>query len=219
MHGDHLDAAVFRDLGEARGVLVGIVPALAHLQRDRQLHRLHRRFQDPGGLGLVAHQRGAGIAVDHLLHRAAEIDVDDGGAAILVELGGLGHHMRLAAGKLHRHRRFLGHILGHAQRLAVLPDHRFAGDHLGHHQPGAAALDQAAERQVGDARHGRQDHGVLEFHRADLNAHFLITRFRCPKTEQCYRPAGRCCKAKKSFPSPMIESPANPGRSRFPGRT
>ena len=39
----------------------------------------------------VAHQRAAGVAVDDLLDRAAHVDVDDRRAAILVELGRLGH--------------------------------------------------------------------------------------------------------------------------------
>ena len=57
------------------------------------------------------------MAVHHLLHRAAEIDVDEGGAAIGVEARRLGHHRGLAAGELHRHRLLLGRVLGHASGI------------------------------------------------------------------------------------------------------
>ncbi len=100
---------------------------------------------------LVAHQRRAGMAVDHFLDRAAEIDVDDLRAAIGVELGRLGHDTRLAAGELHRHRLFLGAALCHRQRLSRFADHRLARDHLRDHKPGAQPLDQTAKRQIGDA--------------------------------------------------------------------
>ena len=56
------------------------------------------------------------------------------GAAILVELRRLGHHLGLAAGELHGHRKFLGRVLRHQQGLARFADHRLAGDHLGHDQ-------------------------------------------------------------------------------------
>ena len=75
----------------ARRVAVLVVPAGAHLQRDRQIDRPDRRLEDARGLPLVAHQRRAGMAVHHLLDRAAEIDVDEAGAAVGIELGRLGH--------------------------------------------------------------------------------------------------------------------------------
>ena len=58
-----------------------MVPAHAHLQRHRHRDGAHRRREQPPGRFLVAHQRGAGLLADrHLLHRAAEIDVDQVGA-------------------------------------------------------------------------------------------------------------------------------------------
>ena len=99
---------------------------------------------------LVAHQRRTGMAVDHLFDRAAEIDVDDTGAAVGLELRRLGHHPRLAAGELHRHWLFLGAALRHQQRLPGVADGRFAGDHLGDDQGCALALHHAPERQIGD---------------------------------------------------------------------
>jgi hypothetical protein len=57
-----------------------------------------------GGERDLPHQSGAGVAVHHLLDRAAHVDVDDRGAPVLVELGGFRHLDRRAAGELHRDR-------------------------------------------------------------------------------------------------------------------
>ena len=68
-------------------------------------HRTDRRVQDRRGGGLVAHQRRAGLLAErHLLHRAAEVDVDQVGAAVHREPRRLGHRRRLAAGELQRAR-------------------------------------------------------------------------------------------------------------------
>ena len=170
------DSAIFARRGALRLLLV---PAGAHLQRDRQIDRLDRRFEDARGMHFVAHQRRAGMAVDDLFHRAAEIDVDQPRAAIGVELGRLGHDLRLAAGELHRHRLLLGAALRHRQRLPRLADRRLAGDHLGDDKRGAVPLDEAAERQVGHPRHRRQDDRVFERDRAERNAHFIIKSLNC----------------------------------------
>ncbi len=150
MHGDHLHAGILGDARQGRRVAAVHVPAGAHLQRHRQVDRLDHRRDDVAGQLLVAHQRRAGIAIDHLLHRTAHIDVDDRGAAVLVELGGFRHHLGLAAGQLNRHGEFLGAGGRHLHGLAVGADHGLAGDHLGHDQAGAAALGQATERHVRD---------------------------------------------------------------------
>ena len=70
-------------------------------------------------------------------------------------------------GELHRHRLLdrVPHRL--LQRLAGLAHHRLAGDHLADRQPRAVALDHAPERQIGDARHRRQDHRRCDLDRAD----------------------------------------------------
>ena len=73
----------------------------------------------------------------------------------------------LAAGELERHRlldRVPQRLL---QRLAGFADHRLAGDHLADRQPGAVALDDSPERQIGDARHRRQDHRRVDADRTD----------------------------------------------------
>src|ERR1044072_5203671 len=70
---------------------------------------------------LVAHQGRAGMAVDDLFHRATEIDVDKGRAAIGVELARLRHNVWLAAGELDGHRLLLRAAPSHRQGLAGVP--------------------------------------------------------------------------------------------------
>ncbi len=144
-----------------------MIPAHAHLQSHGDLHRLDRRLDDLRGERDLPHQSGAGIAVHDLLDRAAHVDVDDRRPAVLVELRGLGHFMRGAAGQLHRDR-ILDRIPGRfLKRLAGLADHRLACDHLRHGEPGAVALHDLPERPVGDTRHRRQNHGSFNPDRAD----------------------------------------------------
>ena len=164
VHRDHADAAVLRDARQPRRVQAGVVPAHAHLQRHRHRHRPHRRLQDARRRRLVAHQRGAGQLADRdLFHRAAEIDVDDVGAAIDRDPRRLGHRRRVAAGELHRGGLPLWPSSSAIRRVvAVLPHHRPGGDHLGYHQPGAKLPGEPAERQVGHARHRRQDDRRLD---------------------------------------------------------
>jgi hypothetical protein len=163
---DRLNAAVLGDSGQARCVAALVVPAGPHLEGHRQGNRGRRGGQDPRRQAFVAHQRRAGLLVDHFFHRATEVDVDDRGTPVLVESRRLGHGLGVAARQLHRHRR-LRLIAGRelARILNPLPgrsDHRVAGDHLRDHQPSAEALDQAPKRRIRHPRHGRQDHRRLD---------------------------------------------------------
>jgi hypothetical protein len=162
VHRDHADADVLGDARESGRVQAGVVPAHAHLQRHRDRDRLDGGLQDGGGGGFVAHQGGAGGLADrHLLHRAAEIDVDQVGALVHRESGGVGHGVRIAAGELQGGDAAAAVNLGHVERLAVLPDHRPGGDHLGDDHAGAEFLRGAAKWQIGDTGHGsQQDRGV-----------------------------------------------------------
>ena len=171
MDRQRFDAAFLRDLGKLGRILGIRVPAQAHLQRDRHFHRLDGCFQNARGGDLVAHQGRARMAVDHFFHRAAKIDVDDRCPAIFVELGSLGHHTGLTARQLHGHRKFFRRGARHKQRLAVLADHRLAGDHLRNHQSCAMALDQSAKRQIRNAAQRRQNYWGLKGDRTDFYAH------------------------------------------------
>jgi hypothetical protein len=164
---------------KAGGVAVAVVPPGAHLEGDRQIDRPHRRLENARGLQFVAHQRRPGVAVDDLLDRAAEIEVDQHGAAIGVEFGRLGHDTGLAAGELDRHRLLLGAASRHRQGLPCFADRRLARDHLGDDERGAVLFDDAPERQIAHPRHRRQDDRVCERDGAKANAHGLLSFPRC----------------------------------------
>ena len=170
---DHLNAAVLGDFGKAGRVACALVPTGPHLQRHRQVNRLDRGLEDARGVDLVTHQSRSGVALDHFLDRTAEVDIDDRGPPVLVELGRLRHDLGLVAGELNRHGVLLGAVRRHFHGPAGPADHGLAGDHLGDDKPGAQALDQTAERHVRHPGHGRQDDSVLQGYGADLNAHFL----------------------------------------------
>ena len=150
-----------------------MVPAHAHLEGDRDRDGAGGRFENAGGGDFVAHQGAAGHLADgDFLDRTAEIDVDDIGAAADGDAGGLGHGGGVAARQLDRG--WAAVHLGHAQGGLVLAHHGPGGDHLGDDEAGAEFAGEAAERQVGDAGHRRQDDRRLQLRRNGIrNAHDL----------------------------------------------
>ena len=126
------------------------------------------------------------MTVDDLFDRAAEIDVDEACPAIGVELGRLGHDTRLAAGELDRHRLLLGAALRHGQGLPRRADRRLARDHLRDDERRAVLFDDAAERQIGHARHRRQDDRVRKRHRTEEDAHNLLNSTGCLKIRHSF---------------------------------
>ena len=77
-----------------------IVPAGAELHGERNRdggadfaqHPLHQRQ--------IAQQAGAAVALHHLVHRAAEVDIEDVEAQVLADARGVGHHGRIGAEEL-----------------------------------------------------------------------------------------------------------------------
>ena len=170
MDGHQADTAFLSDLRQTRRVEAGVIPPHPHLQGDRHRNRGNGGREDRRRPHLVAHQRAAGLlAQRHLLHGAAEIDVDDRRAAIHRQLRRLRHHPRLAARELHRRGRAEAIHLGHLQGLAILPHHRLAGDHLAHHHPRPLRAGEPAEGKVRDPRHRGQVDGRLNPHPAHID--------------------------------------------------
>src|SRR5690606_34982147 len=101
--------------------------------------------------------------------RATHVDVDDCGAAVLVELGRLGHLRWAASGELQRHR-FLDRVPSRfLKALARLADHRRAGDHLCHIETRPVTAHQRTERHVGYTRHRGEHDWAVDLHRTDFN--------------------------------------------------
>ena len=81
---------------------LAVVPPLAHLDGDGNLHRLRHRRDDFRGVRRLAHQAAAGVVLRDLRHRAAHVDVDDVGAHLFDDARGFGHLGGLAAEDLNR---------------------------------------------------------------------------------------------------------------------
>ena len=181
VHGDHADAAGFGDSREPRRVAAVLVPAGAHLQVTGRSTAL-----------TVASRMRAACTSSRISAEPAwplttfftgqpKLMSMMRGAAIGVELRRLGHHLRA------RSRRAAppsaappAQLCAIVSDLPCLADHRLAGDHLGDDQPRPVPLDQAAKRQIGHARHRRQDHRIVEREGADENAHDLRKYCRLP---------------------------------------
>ena len=106
----------------------------------------------------VAHQGRARLLAGHLARRAAHVDVDDVGAQSLAPCARPSAIQRASqpASCMTKGARFAANCA--VARAVALADQVLAGHHLGDDQAGAQAMRQAAERQVGDARHRRQQH-------------------------------------------------------------
>ena len=211
VHGYQVHAFAFGNARQFRRVQAVVIPAHPHLERDGQFHRLHRGANKLRRQRQIAHQRRSGVAVDHLLHRAAHVDVDDRRALLLVELGGFGHAFRLATGQLHGDGLLARVPGGFLDALPRLADHCFRCNHLGHGQAGAEPLDERPERHVGHAGHRCQDHGHIDAVGTDLDggdkAHCArpiaqIGPFRQGERAICGNPCG-------STPSSLRPVPAS----------
>ena len=170
MDGDHANAAGLRDTGEIGRIQAVMVPAHAHLERDRHRHGLHHGFQNARGGNFIAHERAArALAKRHFLDRAAEIDIHHGGAAIHHQLGCFRHGCRVAAGQLHGSGAAKPIQFRHFQRLAVFPHHGLRGDHLRHHHGCAERPREAPEGLVSHTGHRGQDDRRRNGQAAEVN--------------------------------------------------
>ena len=122
----------------------------------------------------VAQQARAAVALHHLVHRAAEVDIDDVEAQVLADARGVGHHLRIGAEQLRGDGvllRLEGQILaacGVGLRAPQRGADAVRAGELGHDQAAAAQVaDEAAEHRVGDAGHGRQHGGRGHAHGSD----------------------------------------------------
>ena len=115
------------------------------------------RLDDAGGAIGVFEQVCAGARPRDLLHRAAEVDVDEVGADRLDHACGLAHRDGLGAEELDGERVLVGRHAQVAERplVAVLdPGAELTISRA--HEAGAVAASLAAEGLHADARHGRE---------------------------------------------------------------
>ena len=118
-------------------------------------------------MSMIWAKKGGNIA--DLLRRAAHVDVDDLGALVDVESGGVGHHHRIGARNLHRNGTRLATMLPPQARFARLAQLGSGGDHLGDRQASTVAAAQAAKWPIGHARHRSDEQSVTQCVRAKLH--------------------------------------------------
>ena len=114
----------------------------------------------------IAHQRGAGITVDHALGGATHVDVDDVGSRALGDTRAFGHPAGIASGKLHPVDADPLPVHAHAGVAATL-DQALARGHFRYDQTSAKPRCHAPERRIGDAAHGGQEYRVRQTQGAD----------------------------------------------------
>ena len=183
VNGHRGGAGILHAAREVGRVAQGVVPARAHLDRDRNANGAGHGANHRGRVFGLAHQAAAGIVLGDLRHRAAHVDVDDVGAHALDDLCRRRHLVRVAAEHLDRDRALLFGVLGVFKRAIDAADEPLGRHHLGHDQTAAAVpFHETAERRVGHARHGRHHQRRFQVHRSDFHARALHQPRNLPAT-------------------------------------
>ena len=166
MHGDELHARRLRPPRQFRRIDGAIVPAEPHFQGYGNVDRGNGRVDQRDRMVEVPHQRRAGLAIGDMLGGAPHIDVDDLGALRGRNASALGHPPGFAACELH-------HMVADPRgfqpqpSIALSCSKRRAGRHFGDDETGAEPCRHAAERGIGNAGHGRQQHRIRKPHVPD----------------------------------------------------
>ena len=124
MDGEHLHPRLFCGQGQRQGIFVLSVPTGAHLQGDRHAQGrtgLDHRFHNGQRQRWVLHQRRSRPHIADFFGRAAHVDVDDLRAVVDVVARGIGHHLRVGTGNLHRDRPALATVVGTAHGFGGVP--------------------------------------------------------------------------------------------------
>ena len=182
MDGECLDATVLQLLGQVLDDEVVHVPSQAGLRRDGCAgHGIDYGTCDGEHLRHVLQESGAGALAGHLLHRAAEVEVEHVRPRMVHDdAGRLAHGIDILAVYLHGHGTLVVADAKFLQALVHQPDegvagHEFGIDHSGSHLPA-----QQAETDICDILHRCQQHGALAqvdvsyLHRTGSGDYFCI---------------------------------------------
>ena len=145
-------------------------PTQARLHRDGTLAGVDDGARKSLHLWRILQKGSSGIAYHHVLHPAAEVNVDEVRTRFLGPLCRLDHHVDIAAKDLNGHRTFL---FGQAQllhRTTGVPDEAVAGDKLGVHDVCAVSAADQAEGEVGNVLHRRKQDSLLHLYMSNAHA-------------------------------------------------
>src|SRR5579885_83087 len=152
-------AYALRALGDLDVDQVLLTPAQAHLHRDGTIDRVDDGAHDLLAALDVAQARGTAVDLRDFRGGAAEVDVDDVGAAFADDARRFGHDFRVVAPELRAHGFLEAVLIDHLHRAlgAARVLKRVGRNELGHGQAQAERLVQRAHGAVGHARHRRQN--------------------------------------------------------------
>jgi len=163
-----LHARGLRALGDLDEHEVGLGPAQPHLHRHGAVDGRDDGAHDRLAAVHVAQARAAALGLGHLGRGAAEVDVDDVGAALTHQLRGLRHQRRIVPPELRRDRLLDAVLVDHLHRPfgAVLQG---VGRHeLRDREPEAERLVERPQGTIRHPRHRRENDGGPDLQRADL---------------------------------------------------
>ena len=160
MNGDRRRSRILDHSRQRRRVPLAVVPAGAHLDRDRDADGLHHPANHRRRVPRLTHEAASGIVLGDLRDRTPHVHVDDVRAHAFDHLRRRRHLLGIAAEDLNRDRPLFFRVLGELERAVDAAHQPFRADHLGDHESAAAVpLDQAAECAVGHAGHRRDGEG------------------------------------------------------------
>ena len=163
VHRDGIDACrlgAFRQVHDVDGALV---PADAHLDRERHLDRLADGREDGRRALRVAHERRALAILDDFRRGTAHVEIEDVGRAELFDIGRrLGRHLWASRENLHGERPLGGLGLQHRERALIFEMDALARHHFGIAERTAHVVRDDAVGRVRHARHRREEDGRVK---------------------------------------------------------
>ncbi len=158
MQRDHRRAGVLAHASDAApGSRISSFQPLRILAVTGKMRARTNAPDDVGDEREIAEAAGAAVALHDLLHRAAEIDVDEVGCEhIGDECGGIAHRDRIGAEDLHADRVLLGAEAQLGERRFVLAADALGRKEFGDDHVRAEAAAKPAEGRLRHPRHGRE---------------------------------------------------------------
>ena len=170
MNGEGLDATVLQLLSQRGDDELFVVPAQAGLHGDRQFHGIDHLLGDLQHFGDILQHTSPSAFASHLLHRTAEVQVNDIGASLFYDLRGLHHRLHVATVDLDAHRTFLVADGQLGDGGFYIADQRLSTHELRIDHRCSEPLAQQSEADVCHVLHGGQEHRPFtEFYITDLH--------------------------------------------------
>jgi transcription elongation factor GreA len=167
MKGECRCARVDQAWADVEGGAGAVVDAPPHLHGHRDRDGACHGVDDAAGAVFVLEERGTGTRLRHLLHRAAEVDVDEVGSGVLDHARRLGHRRRLAAEDLDRERALVRRDPQVAERALVPVREPGAAHHLRADEARAEPATLPAEGLNAHAGHRREHDSCRDLDVAD----------------------------------------------------